>query len=293
MDTLNFKEKKVQVISLDDLERTYHENLYDGTPVGGIYHFALIQQVLEICEKHGMKPEVQEIFAADNRDSKRPGVSVLPAVEANFGEGAIQAHLLRRVYANIALRIDETEEFVTNLCVAYHQRGIQLAVGPQVKICHNQCIMHPSDVVSNYGDERVDIDGLLLKVERWMNSYAKLSQIWQSCVEKMQDYAFGQVDGWQLVGMLVDERVRHDSRLKQERRPDCYPLNNTQINRMAELMFVRRQEMNVYEEPPRTLWDAYNLCTAELHPDKTDIPAVIPQQLALIQCMKRMLRNKQ
>ena len=44
---LNFAEKSVQVLTLEELEKSYHENLTTGEPVGGIYHFALIQQVLE------------------------------------------------------------------------------------------------------------------------------------------------------------------------------------------------------------------------------------------------------
>ena len=50
---LNFAEKPVQVLTLEELERSYHENLPTGDPGGGIYHFALIQQVLEIFEKRG------------------------------------------------------------------------------------------------------------------------------------------------------------------------------------------------------------------------------------------------
>jgi hypothetical protein len=127
---LNFAEKPVQVLTLDELEKSYHENLPTGDPVGGIYHFALIQQVLALFENRGLKPVVQEIFAAANRDSKRPGVTILPQLEEKFGEKAIEAHLLRRVYANIEIRCDETDELVTCLAVAYHQKGIQLGIGP-------------------------------------------------------------------------------------------------------------------------------------------------------------------
>ena len=42
---LNFAEKSVQVLTLEELEKSYHENLTTGEPVGGIYHFALIQEV--------------------------------------------------------------------------------------------------------------------------------------------------------------------------------------------------------------------------------------------------------
>ena len=67
--TLNFAEAPVQVLTLEELEKSYHENLPTGDPVGGIYHFALIQKVLELFEQRGLKPVVQEVFAAANRDS--------------------------------------------------------------------------------------------------------------------------------------------------------------------------------------------------------------------------------
>ena len=147
---MNFAEKPVQVLTLEELERSYHENLPTGDPVGGIYHFALIQEVLNIFEQRGLNPVVQEIFAAANRDSKRPGVTLLPQLEAQYGERSVEAHLLRRVYANIEIRCDETDDIVTCLAVAYHQKGIQLGIGPMVKVCHNQTILGAQDVVSNY-----------------------------------------------------------------------------------------------------------------------------------------------
>ena len=172
--TLNFAEAPVQVLTLEELEKSYHENLPTGDPVGGIYHFALIQKVLELFEQRGLKPAVHEVFAAANRDSKRPGVTLLPQLEEKFGERAIEAHLLRRVYANIEIRSDETDDIVTCLAVAYHQKGIQLGIGPMVKVCHNQTILGAQDVVSNYtcysGQSRKDkysLDMVFARAEQW------------------------------------------------------------------------------------------------------------------------------
>ena len=51
MRTLDFTKEKVQVLTLEELEQSYHENHVDGTPVNGIYHFVLIQQMLELFSK--------------------------------------------------------------------------------------------------------------------------------------------------------------------------------------------------------------------------------------------------
>ena len=181
---LNFAEQAVQVLTLGELERSYHENLPTGDPVGGIYHFALIQQVLAIFEKRGLTPVVQEIFAAANRDSKRPGVTLLPQLEEQYGERSVEAHLLRRVYANIEIRSDETDELVTCLAVAYHQKGIQLGIGPMVRVCHNQTILGAQDVVSNYtcygGQSRKDklsLESVIGRAELWADEYEPYQKI--------------------------------------------------------------------------------------------------------------------
>jgi deoxyadenosine/deoxycytidine kinase len=68
MRTLNFKDNKIEMVTLQELQQTYHEDHVDGVPVGTIYHFDLLERVMEVLEKHRMHADIQEIFAANNRD---------------------------------------------------------------------------------------------------------------------------------------------------------------------------------------------------------------------------------
>ena len=205
---LNFAEQAVQVLTLGELERSYHENLPTGDPVGGIYHFA----------KRGLTPVVQEIFAAANRDSKRPGVTLLPQLEEQYGERSIEAHLLRRVYANIEIRSDETDELVTCLAVAYHQKGIQLGIGPMVRVCHNQTILGAQDVVSNYtcygGQSRKDklsLESVIGRAELWADEYEPYQKIRRERMSALKSAEFTRTDMLQLIGILVEKRILHDT----------------------------------------------------------------------------------
>ena len=45
MRTLDFKTNRIELLSIDELEQTYRENMPDGTPVGGIYHFEFLRQL--------------------------------------------------------------------------------------------------------------------------------------------------------------------------------------------------------------------------------------------------------
>ena len=284
---LNFAEAPVQVLTLEELERSYHENLPTGDPVGGIYHFALIQQVLELFEKRGLKPAVQEIFAAANRDSKRPGVTILPQLEEKFGEKAVEAHLLRRVYANIEIRSDETDDVVTCLAVAYHQKGIQLGIGPMVKVCHNQTILGAQDVVSNYtcygGQSRKDkltLEMVMARAELWAQDYEPYQKIRAERISSMKSAQMDREGMLRLIGVLVEKRILHDSQNEVLRVATPYPLNSSQINETSEQLIALMRH-----DEPVSYWDAYQQLNTVLKPGRMDIPQVLPQSLALFETM--------
>jgi hypothetical protein len=300
MKTLDFTENKVQVLGLDDLEQSYHENHVDGTPVNGIYHYVLIHQLLEIFQSHGLQPDVQEIFAANNRDSQRPGVTVLPEVEERDGKGALSAHLMRRVYANIALRCDESDEVVTNVAVAYHQRGIQLAIGPMVKVCHNQCIMGRPDVAANYscfGGDKLDkqqrtVDHLIDQAAAWAMAYEEQQKERNTFFQQMREtqITWPEVIA-EIFGHLLTHRVKHDSKLDNIHCSSPYALNSAQLNEACEAVWYKDWEFQSYGRT-LTFWDVYQCMNNILKPDSMDIPAVLPQSLALIETLQYMLRSE-
>ena len=289
---LNFAEQAVQVLTLGELERSYHENLPTGDPVGGIYHFALIQQVLAIFEKRGLTPVVQEIFAAANRDSKRPGVTLLPQLEEQYGERSIEAHLLRRVYANIEIRSDETDDIVTCLAVAYHQKGIQLGIGPMVRVCHNQTILGAQDVVSNYtcygGQNRKDklsLESVIGRAELWADEYEPYQKIRRERMSALKSAEFTRTDMLQLIGILVEKRILHDTQNEELHLSTPYPLNSSQINETSEQMITLMSH-----QQPQSYWDAYQQLNTVLKPGRMDIPQVLPQSLALFETMYELIR---
>ncbi len=290
---MNFAEKPVQVLTLEELEKSYHENLPTGDPVGGIYHFALIQEVLNIFEQRGLRPVVQEIFAAANRDSKRPGVTLLPQLEAQYGERAVEAHLLRRVYANIEIRCDETDDVVTCLAVGYHQKGIQLGIGPMVRVCHNQTILGAQDVVSNYtcfgGQNRKDkpsLEMVLARAEQWADDYEPYQKIRAERISAMKSVQMDRDGMLRFIGVLVERRILHDSANEVLHVSNPYPLNSGQINETAEnLMALMRHD------EPITYWDAYQQLNTVLKPDRMDIPQVLPQSLALYEALTEQMKG--
>ena len=296
---LNFAEAPVQVLTLEELEKSYHENLPTGDPVGGIYHFALISEVLEVFEQRGLKPVIQEIFAAANRDSRRPGVTLLPQLEEKYGERAIEAHLLRRVYANIEIRSDETDDIVTCLAVAYHQKGIQLGIGPMVKVCHNQTILGAQDVVSNYScwgmqksdgrckkSEKLGVEDIITRAQQWADDYEPYQKIRRERMGMLKSAQMDRDGMLRLIGILVEKRILHDTANEVLRQSSPYPLNSSQINETSEQLIALMRH-----DEPISYWDAYQQLNTVLKPQRMDIPQVLPQSLALFETMVEQIKK--
>ena len=277
----NFSVNNIETMSLDTLRRTHKENDIYGQPVKGIYHYEVIQRMADLCEKHNLNYEVEEIFAAQNKNKNQPGVVVLPQVEREFGVQAVEAHILRRIYTTIRINDWETDELTTTLVVAFHQDGIQAAIGPCVKICHNQCILSPERSVANYGRDKVTTEELFDRVDEWLSNFHTNMTEDRERIKRLKSKVVSPTELYAFVGLLTAIRVSHDSADKRlSSQVDTYPLNQGQISVFTEDLL----KLNL-EKGKITLWDIYNVATELYKPGRTDIPAMIPQNGALAELL--------
>ena len=277
----NFSVNNIETMSLDTLRRTHKENDIYGQPVKGIYHYEVIQRMADLCEKHNLNYEVEEIFAAQNKNKNQPGVVVLPQVEREFGVQAVEAHILRRIYTTIRINDWETDELTTTLVVAFHQDGIQAAIGPCVKICHNQCILSPERSVANYGRDKVTTEELFTRVDEWLSNFHTNMTEDRERIKRLKSKAVSPTELYAFIGLLTAIRVSHDSADKRlSSQVDTYPLNQGQISVFTEDLL----KLNL-EKGKITLWDIYNVATELYKPGRTDIPAMIPQNGALAELL--------
>ena len=277
----NFSVNNIETMSLDTLRRTHKENDIYGQPVKGIYHYEVIQRMADLCEKHNLNYEVEEIFAAQNKNKNQPGVVVLPQVEREFGVQAVEAHILRRIYTTIRINDWETDELTTTLVVAFHQDGIQAAIGPCVKICHNQCILSPERSVANYGRDKVTTEELCTRVDEWLSNFHTNMTEDRERIKRLKSKVVSPTELYAFIGLLTAIRVSHDSPDKRlSSQVDTYPLNQGQISVFTEDLL----KLNL-EKGKITLWDIYNVATELYKPGRTDIPAMIPQNGALAELL--------
>ena len=277
----NFSVNNIETMSLDTLRRTHKENDIYGQPIKGIYHYEVIQRMADLCEKHNLNYEVEEIFAAQNKNKNQPGVVVLPQVEREFGVQAVEAHILRRIYTTIRINDWETDELTTTLVVAFHQDGIQAAIGPCVKICHNQCILSPERSVANYGRDKVTTEELFDRVDEWLSNFHTNMTEDRERIKRLKSKVVSPTELYAFIGLLTAIRVSHDSADKRlSSQVETYPLNQGQISVFTEDLL----KLNL-EKGKITLWDIYNVATELYKPGRTDIPAMIPQNGALAELL--------
>lgn len=277
----DFQNNGIEVMNFETLQRTYKENDIYGKPVQGIYHYQVLQRMMDICEKYNLDYEVEEIFAAQNRNKTQPGVSILPQVEQTLGKKAVEAHILRRIFATIRIKDWETDELTTTLVVAYHQDGIQAAIGPCVKVCHNQCILSPERSICNYGKNKVTTEGVFETVDGWLANFEVNMNEDIARIQRLKRRIVSLEEVYMYIGLLTALRVSHDSSDRNlSSSVETYPLNQSQIS-----IFTEEVLKLVREKGQVTAWDLYNVATEIYKPGRTDFPALIPQNGAMAELL--------
>lgn len=278
-ELLSFDKEKVQTLSLEQLKRTYKENDVYGKPLKGMYHHEVIERCMETAMDAGLRLVINEIFAAQNRDRMQPGVVLLPEVEKQYGERAIEAHILRRVFVNMQLKDYDTDEFTSNLAIAFHQDGIQVAFGNMVKVCHNQCILHKSQMVCNYGKDKVeDFNKMFEIIGGWMLNSREIIHADRDLIDRMKQQILRPQEILQIIGHLTTLRVMHDTTNALIRVNDTYPMNATQINKFTESLLLKQKECDMI-----SVWDIYDTATQMYKAQYMEIPNVLPQNVAMAQ----------
>ena len=282
----DFEKAKTQSITLEQLSRTHREDDVYGNPLRGIYHFDLFNKVIDECTELGYNVEVYDMFAAQNRDRQSPGVVLLPQVEEVKGQHAVEAHILRRVYANIRITDFDNDETTTNVAVAFHQKGIQIGFGPNVMICHNQCMLSPELYMSSYSEKGkkgsgMEVAAMLDTLKSWLVDARNIIETDRERIAKMKETRITAEQMFLLIGLMTATRVKADTSRKSIRENITYPLNQSQITLFTEDMLEAYHDKEFV-----TAWDMYNSATNLYKANRMDIPALLPQNRAMVFFMR-------
>lgn len=283
----SWNEFKTQDITLDQLRRTNRE-LNNGLPMHGIHHYQLIEEILKIINENGLQGDVFDMFAAKSGGSQYPGVSLNRDISKTLNEPNaelnIAAYTVRRIYSTIHIKGFDDGESDQSIAVSYHQQGIQVAIGRNVRICHNQTILGANRSFQTYSrgngrmKERITFVDVLNKVREWVMDIYNITLEDDQKIARMKQTVIPPVKIFMLLGMLTATRVAIDSQLKDVHIQGTYPLNNFQINQMTEQLLLR----NAHNKKV-TAWDFYNIANEMYKPHLMDTTQLFPQNEAMVQ----------
>lgn len=290
---LNFEDNRVQAITLDQLERTNKENRGDNRECPhGIYHYVLVQKVLEMCAKAGYDAEVYDLFATNNKEKQTPGVSVYPELEATYGKRAVEATTIRRVFANVRLKNFDDADLTMNLAISYTQKGIQVGFGTMVKVCRNQNMLGEGQFVSDYtthnkyagGDPyKTNLKGILERIGMWLTNAEHVCINDHATIKKMQNSVLSAQQLYTILGMLHSIRVSCDTSNKEIRyKGMIYPLNQMQLNKFTEDLLVEQKHTGYI-----TAWSLYNAATNLYKPQTCEQNNILPMNMAMMDFLRK------
>ena len=284
---LDFENNKVEELTLDELRLTYKENDIYGNPLKDLYHYEVIDKINSMVEDAGLNHNIKQLFAAQNKDKTQPGVVILPQAEEKYGCKAIEAHILRRIFCNINISNFDTEQYTTNIAIAFHQNGIQIAYGNMIRICSNQCILGNKQSFYTYGKGAMTFNEIIDNVKNWLfNTPERKILEERDIIDRMRNYPVSGEEMTKIIGMLNMARVLHDTSHKSIRINDVYPLNQGQISTFVENIVLKHQEQHEL-----SLWDIYNTATELYKPQLMEIPNIMSQNVAMVEFLKDKYLN--
>lgn len=274
---LDFERNKVEVLNLEELRMTSPER-FGSNQLNDIAHHEFISKILQMTIKMGYRAELDPIYAAQNKAKLFQGVSILPDLENIHGKNSIRAHILRRVLTRVVVSDFEDEISNQAIAISYHQDGIEVAMGPNIKVCSNQCILGRGMHLRTYGNGKLPgFEKMLEIIEDWLFTFKEKRLRDQELLKQLMEYKVDYASMSKIIGELSLMRVGKDELgIMVE-----YPLSQGQINRVSKAYLsdiTKRRDEG--KDQIVSLYDVYNYGTAELKPGLMEIPNVLVQNAA-------------
>lgn len=283
MRTLEFK-KDYEILNLNELASSIDERELTDKPLHGIQHYKLLEKIGEVIDKTNMKFNLDDIFVSKQGPSIAPGISKIPKYEEEYGKNSVRAYIFRRLITSYIIEYDNPE-FNTKIAVAYHQHGVNVAFGANVKFCQNLSIFGYDYM---YDIQKTQHNAVFDVINGWLHKYNENVLKFERIMNNLKQIPFNIEQSFKFIGRLTSMRVEKDSKiLKNFINPRDYALNQGQISKFTENLLIEHQEKGEL-----SAYDVYNVGTQLHKPEFTDVGRIIPQNTELGEMMLEILNEK-
>jgi len=289
------REGKTRGITMEQLRAGSDIEDRNGAILNGINAYQLIGQVAQMARNYHGEARIKDLFVADNINSslgngiainkrlkdiyqKQTGTENIPFAAATFN----------RVFCNIELVGQHTDTHIANIVVATNQQGLQVAVGAHCYACRNQTILGKEHLVSSYGRRKISTEDFLRAVDLMLSGYRFVDDM--EALRRMQAIELSDEHVLMIMGYLRHIYAKYNSRTKSIRdevtgKYDIYPMDASQLNRLDQCIVETERMLG---GRPMTVYDLYQGATTIYKVARTDMPNILPQNLAFVQTLSEI-----
>ena len=250
-----------------------------------------IDAITDVIEESGEKWNVGDIFFKNNT-GRNPGVEILDITKESkeyqekyapveSGEMMLQHPgilLFKRLTGVIELPSYSDSEQTGNIAFSISQNGFELAVGNEVSICSNMCIMNADHRIASFGQNKMSPNEMILQLKKWVDNYKAIYEENIARIEKMKAFFVPASFANEIFGDL------HRISLLSSKPPlKAFSETNAPIGTITISKGQSKylEETLVKQRGSTNMWDIYNDITYNMKPDEIDTLGMIQQNASL------------
>ena len=290
------KEGKSRGITMQQLAAGSDIEDRNGDILNGMNAYTLIGNVAQMAHNYHGDCRITDLFVADNvNKAQGNGIAINKRIKDAYQKATgtdnipFAAATFNRVFCNIEIVGMNTDTHVANIVVATNQSGLQVAIGAKAYACRNQTILGANHLVSSYGGRKsMSTEEFLRAVDLMLSGYRFVDDM--EALRRMQQVELTDEHVLMLMGYLRYLYAKYNSRDAAIRSQvtgsyAIYPMDASQLNRFDQSVVQTERSLH---GKPMTVYDLYQGATTIYKVARTDMPNILPQNLAFVQTLNEV-----
>lgn len=272
---LDFKTEKAEVLTLDELYSSCKLKNADGKHI--VEPHRVFADTVELLNKHNITYDMLPIIA-------KGGTHALYNEDLAGYIGVdhdIRAYTLLRTSGIITMPSYSDNETTMQIRLDVTERGITLSTGKLVLVCTNGMTAFKGDLISTYGQGKIQYEHALQVVENWVQGLEQKNAEYNRLIEKLKAVKVNESSVKTMIGKLMYQAV--DGNINNY----VAPLNVTQVSSFTNALIERERNTEDDHLNIHTGWDLYNLGTDLFKHDNMDMTIIAERNFAFTNFMMK------
>ena len=252
------------------LENVIFEDLLVSKSISGfgvVSHVDVLKHMNDTLIKSGLDVTLDKLYAKNNLNNGQRGIEIdndsleqYPSMQDQNGTTIYDPHSLRfnRLAGSFKVNLLADDESYGMIGFTATHRGYELAIGSEVSVCSNMCIMSADNRASTFGNAKVgDVKKLMDQLQAWIENYQQIREADIQKIAHMKEIVITKPIVQQTFGELYEKIHTKGSMIL-----GAHTLSKTQNYYVKEFLAKDLELTNA--------WDLYNLFTYNMKFDTLD-----------------------